>query len=160
MIVPSKSKTATVGFVDGKFSFLKCHKSVLCNSACVSLDFRNPSREAEQTRFLFPAVTNARLALLHGLPVVPATPRRRPFHSANRALVTSLHGAGPQERRASGCGSAAGHCAPAAFHQAFLSASAPLSPLAARRPKPHPTTLIPSVNISKGWDCICPTRFC
>jgi hypothetical protein len=34
--------------------------------------------------------------------------RRRPFRFSNRALVTSLHGAGPQERRASVCGPAAG----------------------------------------------------
>ena len=32
-----------------------------------------------------------------------------------RALVTSLHGAGPQEQRASVCGPAAGRCAPTAI---------------------------------------------
>ena len=32
--------------------------------------------------------------------------RRRPFRFSNRALVTSLHSAGPKERRASVCGSA------------------------------------------------------
>ena len=42
------------------------------------------------------AVTNARFASLHALPVAPSPSRRRPFRFSNRALVTSLHGAGPQ----------------------------------------------------------------
>jgi hypothetical protein len=37
------------------------------------------------------AVTNARFAALHGLPVAPSPSRRRPLHSAKRALVTSEH---------------------------------------------------------------------
>jgi hypothetical protein len=36
-----------------------------------------------------PAVTNARVASLLGLPVGPVLPRLRPFHYAKRALVTS-----------------------------------------------------------------------
>jgi hypothetical protein len=63
--------------------------------------------------------------------------RRRPFCFSNRALVTSLHGAGPQERRASVRGSAAGRCASAPFRYALLAASAPLAPLADHRPKPR-----------------------
>jgi hypothetical protein len=35
-----------------------------------------------------------------------------------------------------------------------------VSPLADRRPKSRPIAFISSVNISKRWDCICPTRFC
>ena len=34
--------------------------------------------------------------------------RPHPLNFSNRALFTGLHGAGPQERRASVCGSAAG----------------------------------------------------
>ena len=47
------------------------------------------------------AVTNARFSSLHGLSVAPSPSRPRPFHSANRALVTSAH---PQcAARAAGC---------------------------------------------------------
>ena len=57
-------------------------------------------------------MTNARFASLHGLPVAPSPSRRRPFHFANRALVTSgtflarrMSGVLPSEvwRRRSGC---------------------------------------------------------
>jgi len=41
--------------------------------------------------------------------------RRRPCRFSNRALVTNLHRAGPQQRRASVCGPAAGRCASASF---------------------------------------------
>ncbi|MEI6194426.1 MAG: hypothetical protein WCS42_08850 [Verrucomicrobiota bacterium] len=59
------------------------------------------------------AVTNARFAPLHGLPVALF-----PFDDARcttqiRALVTSCIRKMPQARRASVCGSAAGRCAPA-----------------------------------------------
>ncbi len=37
------------------------------------------------------AVTNARFAALHGLPVAPSPSRRRPLRFSNRALVTSEH---------------------------------------------------------------------
>ena len=73
---------------------------------------------------------------LHALSVAPSPSRRRPFHSANRALVTSLHGAGPQERRASVCGSAAGVALRLRFAKRSSPPSAPLFPLADRRPKP------------------------
>lgn len=53
------------------------------------------------------AVTNARFASLHALPVAPSPSRRRPFRFSNRALVTSFHIAVPHQRRASVCGSAA-----------------------------------------------------
>jgi len=61
------------------------------------------------------AVTNARFASLHGLAVAPSPHRRRPFHFANRALVTSEHpqsaaGAAGFRLRLGG-----GRCAPAAF---------------------------------------------
>ena len=71
---------------------------------------------------LEPAVTNARFASLHGLSVAPSPSRRRPLRFSNRALVTSLHGAGPQERRASVCGSAA------ALRSGCNSLCAPLRP--------------------------------
>ena len=83
------------------------------------------------------AVTNARFASLHGLAAAPYPSRRRPFPFSNRALVTSLHGAGPQERRASVCGSAAGVTLRLRFARRSPSPSAPLSPLADRRPKPQ-----------------------
>ena len=79
---------------------------------------------------LVPAVTNARFASLHGLLVAPSPSRRRPFHSANRALVTSLNGAGPQVRRASVCGSAAG----VALRLRFARRSSPLSAPRPRSP--------------------------
>src|SRR5688572_15224299 len=50
------------------------------------------------------AATNARFASLHGLSVAPSPSRRRPFHSPNRALVTSWHCGVSQERCASVCG--------------------------------------------------------
>jgi hypothetical protein len=61
------------------------------------------------------AVTNAQFAALHGLPVAPYPSRRRPFHSTNRALVTSEHpqiaaGAAGFRLRLGG-----GRCAPAAI---------------------------------------------
>jgi hypothetical protein len=81
-------------------------------------------------------VTNARFASLHGLPVALL-----PFDDARsttqiRALVTSGNCIG---RSSGGLPSAVGggRCAPAAFHYALLSASAPLFPLADRRPKPR-----------------------
>jgi hypothetical protein len=85
-------------------------------------------------------VTNARFASLHGLPVALL-----PFDDARsttqiRALVTSGNGvatiAAGFRLRLGG-----GRCAPAAFHYAFLSVSAPLFPLADRRPKPHQNPL-------------------
>lgn len=45
------------------------------------------------------AVTNARFASLHGLPVAPSPSRRRPLHFTNRALVTSWHSAGRRRGR-------------------------------------------------------------
>ena len=60
-----------------------------------------------------------------------------PVHFANRALVTSLHGAGPQERLASVCDSAAGVALRLRFAKRSSAPSAPLSPLADRRPKPQ-----------------------
>lgn len=88
---------------------------------------------------LEPAVTNARFASLHGLPVAPSPSRRRPFHFTNRALVTSLHGAGLHEQRASVCGSAAGVALGLRFtrRSSPLSALRSTSPLADRRPKPQ-----------------------
>ena len=79
------------------------------------------------------AVTNARLLRSTGC---PSPPRRRPLHFTNRALVTSLHGAGPQERRASVCGSAAGGARRLRFARRLSPPSAPLSPPPDRRPKP------------------------
>jgi len=87
------------------------------------------------------AVTNAWFASLHGLPVVPHSSRRRPFRFSNHALVTSLHGAKPpQERRASVCGLAAGAALRLRFAKRSSPSSAPLAPLAERRPKPSQTT--------------------
>ena len=83
------------------------------------------------------AVTNARFASLHGLPVALSPSRRRPLRFTNRALVTSLHGAGPQERRASVCDSAAGVALRLRFARRSSPSFAPLSPLADRRPKPQ-----------------------
>jgi len=81
-------------------------------------------------------VTNARFASLHGRPVAPSPSRRCPFHSANRALVTSGICNVPQTRRASVCGSAAGVALRLRFARRSSPPSAPLSPLADRRPKP------------------------
>ena len=67
------------------------------------------------------AVTNAQFAAFHGLPVALSSSRRRPFHFANRTLVTSGIATVPQARRASVCGSAAGRFAPAAIRYALLS---------------------------------------
>ena len=85
-------------------------------------------------------MTNARFASLHGLPVALL-----PFDDARsttqiRALVTSGNCIG---RSSGGLPSAVGggRCAPSAFHYAFLSVSAPLFPLADRRPKPHQNPL-------------------
>jgi hypothetical protein len=58
--------------------------------------------------------------------VAPFPSRRRPFRFSNRTLVTSLHGAGPQERRASVCGSAAGVALRLRFARRFSPLSAPL----------------------------------
>jgi len=45
----------------------------------------------QQEKRITTAVTNARLAPFHELPVGPVPSRPRPLHSANRALVTSEH---------------------------------------------------------------------
>ena len=70
----------------------------------------------------------------------PVALRRRPLRFTNRALVTSLHGAGPQARRASVCGSAAGRCAAAAIRYALLSTLRSTFP--ARRPQTEAQRLI------------------
>ncbi len=82
------------------------------------------------------AVTNARFASLHGLPVAPSPSRRRPFHYANRALVTSLHG---EAARAAAFRLRLGGGVALRLRSAkrFSPPSAPLSPLADRRPKPE-----------------------
>ena len=53
------------------------------------------------------AVTNARFASLHGLPVAPNPSRRRPFHSAKPRARHERQECWPQQRQASVCGSAA-----------------------------------------------------
>jgi hypothetical protein len=60
------------------------------------------------------AVTNARFAALHGLPVAPYPPRRRPFHSAKprarheRQWIGRISGGLPSAARRR-------RCAPASF---------------------------------------------
>jgi len=53
------------------------------------------------------AVTNARIAALHGLPVAPYPSRRRPFHSAKPRARHERQSCWPHQRQASVCGSAA-----------------------------------------------------
>lgn len=76
------------------------------------------------------AVTNARFASLHGLPVAPYPSRRRPLRSqiarSSRAAFAGL----PQTRRASACGSAAAVSLRLRFARRSSSPSAPLFPLA------------------------------
>lgn len=88
-------------------------------------------------------VTNARFTSLHGLPVAllpccPSTtpvPLRKSARSSRAAIALAAAAAGFRLRLGGG------RCAPAAFHYALLSASAPLSPLADRRPKPDQNPL-------------------
>lgn len=133
-------RTLAVFAQDGEFD-----KMFQCSWATALCRFNWKLRQihAEQSMKMSPtklaenaAVTNARFASLHGLPVAPSPSRRRPFHSANRAIVTSLHGAGPQTRRASVCGSAAGVALRLRSARRSSSPRAPLSPLADHRPKP------------------------
>ena len=52
---------------------------------------RAPHFRFRENNNITAAVTSARFAPLHGLPVGPHPSRPRPFHSSNRALVTSEH---------------------------------------------------------------------
>ena len=66
---------------------LKCGVSRLKADDCIRRGYYE-SKHHEDCRL---AVTSARHASLHGLPVGPVPSRPRPFHSTNRALVTSGH---------------------------------------------------------------------
>ena len=81
------------------------------------------------------ALTNARLASLHGLPVGPSPSGSRPFRCANRALVTSDNLAWAARAVAFRLRSAAVVALRLRCAIRFSPPSAPLSPLTDRRPK-------------------------
>jgi len=93
--------------------------------------------EFQMPNLLESAVTNARLASLHGLHVVPVPLSTTPAPLLKPRARHELACAAPQERPASVCGSAAGVALRLRFAKRFSPPSAPLSPLADRRPKPR-----------------------